>query len=81
VVEHHRENAPRLFVSELATIVAKLRDGADDERQRYAARGGRLVWRILMPKTRNHVYYRRDEAGHVEILLVWNAVGGAPPEL
>jgi hypothetical protein len=31
--ERHREKAPRLFVEELAMIVAKLRDGADDERQ------------------------------------------------
>jgi hypothetical protein len=29
-----------------------------------------------MPKTRNHVYYRLEEAaGEVEILLVWNAGG------
>jgi hypothetical protein len=35
-----------------------------------------------MPKTRNHVYYRIDEAaGDVEILVVWNAVAGANPDL
>jgi hypothetical protein len=36
-----------------------------------------------MPKTRNHVYYYRaaDVAGEVEILLVWNAVSGAVPDL
>ena len=62
-------------------IVAKLRDGADDERQQYAARGGRIIWRALMPKTRNHVYYRMNEAaGEVEILVVWNAVAGAMPD-
>jgi hypothetical protein len=34
-----------------------------------------------MPKTRNHVYYRVNEAaGEVEILLVWNAVAGATPD-
>jgi hypothetical protein len=69
--KQHREKAPGLFVKELAMIVAKLRDGADDERQQYAARDGRIIWRILMPKTRNHIYYRLDEAiGHVEILVV-----------
>jgi hypothetical protein len=36
--EQHRDKAPRLFVEELATVVAKLRHGADDERQRCAAR-------------------------------------------
>ena len=80
--EQHREKSPRLFVEELATIVAKLRDGADEERQQYAARGGRFIWRILMPKTRNHIYYRLNDAvEEVEILLVWNAVAGATPDV
>jgi hypothetical protein len=70
-----------LFVQELAAIVARLRDGADEERQRYAARRGRIIWRILMPKTGNHVYYRLDEtAREVEILLVWNAAAGKSPD-
>jgi len=80
--EQHREKAPRLFVQELAGVVAKLRDGADEERQQYAARGGRVIWRILMPKTRHHIYYRlEDAAGEVEILLLWNAVAGTTPDL
>lgn len=78
---HHREKAPRLFVEELAAVVAKLREGADEERQQYAARGGRIVWRIAMPKTRHHVYYRHDRAGDVEILTVWNAVTGREPQV
>ena len=40
----------------------KLREGTDAERQQYAARGGRITWRLLMPKTRTHVYYRVDDA-------------------
>lgn len=79
--EQHRDKAPRLFVQELAAIVAKLRDGADEERQRYAARGGRIIC-LLMPKTGNHVYYRLDEtAREVEILLVWNAAAGKSPDV
>jgi hypothetical protein len=78
--ELHREKAPRLFVEELGAIVGKLRDGADAERQQYAVRGRRVVWRILMPKTRHHVYYRLDDAaGEIEIVLVWNAVAGVGP--
>jgi hypothetical protein len=59
--EQHREKAPRMFVEELAAVVAKLREGTDKERQQYAARSGRIIWRLLMPKTRNHVYYRVNE--------------------
>ena len=80
--EANREKAPRLFLEELAAVVAKLRAGADRERHEYAAQGGRIIWRLAMPKTKNHVYYRVDHAaGDVEILLVWNAVSGAGPEL
>lgn len=77
--ERHRDKAPRLFVEELAGVIAKLRAASDHERQQYAARGGRIVWRLLMPKTRHHVYYRHDGAGDVEVLLVWSAVAGALP--
>jgi len=76
-----RAKAPRLFVDELAAVVAKLRQGAGEERQQYAARGGRIVWRIARPKTRHHVYYRHDRAGDVEILTVWNSVAGREPQV
>jgi hypothetical protein len=38
-----------MLVQELAAIVGKLRDDAAAERQKYAARGGHIIWRILMP--------------------------------
>ncbi len=80
--EQHRDKAPHLFVEELATIVGKLRDGSVAERQNYAARDGHIIWRILMPRTRNHVYYRvNDAAGEVEVLLVWNAIDERTPDI
>jgi hypothetical protein len=78
----HRDKAPELFIQELTIVIGKLRDGADSERQQFAARGGHIIWRILMPKSRNHVYYRIDEAAErVDVLLVWNAVAGSKPDL
>lgn len=80
--EQHREKAPQLFVEELANLVHRLRTGADQERQRFAARGGRIIWRILMPRTRHHLYYRVDDtAREVEVLFVWNAIAGAAPSI
>ncbi len=80
--EQNRDKAPGLFAEELASVVAKLREGRDAERQQFAARGGHIIWRVLMPKTGNHVYYRVDEAaGRVVVLLVWNATAGSKPEL
>lgn len=69
-----------MFVEELAAAVTKLRSNSDQERQQYAARGGRIIWRLLMPKTRNHLYYRLDDATNtVELLLLWNATAAEAP--
>lgn len=77
----HRDKAPELLLAELTTVVAKLRSGADQERRLFGVRRGRQVWRLLMPRSKLHVYYRRDDDGDVEVLLVWNAVAGTPPPL
>lgn len=80
--QRNRHKAPRLFAEELATIIAKLRRGADADRRRFGMLGGETIWCLLMRKTRNHVYYWvNNEAGIVEIVSVWNATAGAPPEL
>lgn len=82
MVVQHRDKAPDLFVQELAAIVAKLRDRTDADRQQFAARGGHIIWRILMPKTRNHIYYRvNDRAAEVEVLLEWNATAARTPDV
>jgi plasmid stabilization system protein ParE len=78
--EANRDKAPRLFIEELASVIEKLRNDADTERHQFAAAGGRVIWRLLMPKTRHHVYYRRNDTD-VEVLIVWNAVGKAEPDL
>ena len=79
--EANREKAPHLFVEELAAVVAKLRAGTDKDRHQYVLQGGRVIWRILMPKTRNHVYYRVDSSsGEVEVLYVWNAISRTTPD-
>jgi hypothetical protein len=46
----------------------------------YTVETGELVWRLLMPKTRTHVYHRIDAADGVDVVTVWNAQGGPPPD-
>ena len=78
--EANRDKAPELFRDELAEVIAKLRRGTNEEAKLYALRGGRKIWRLLMPKTRHHVYFWRDVGGeYAEMLLVWNAQGGSDP--
>jgi plasmid stabilization system protein ParE len=79
--QEHREKAPKLFRDELAQAIRKLRSGALEGSKLYAVRGNRKIWRILMPKTRHHVYFWRNAAGdYAEILLVENAQGGSEPD-
>jgi len=59
--------------------VTKLRN-APREGQRYAVEAGEVIWRMLMPKTQTHIYYRIDDNGDVDVVTVWNAQGGTAPD-
>lgn len=59
-------------------MISKLRHGADHQRQLFNSQG---VWRLLMPKTRHHVYYEIETTGDVLVLLVWNAQAGTEPRV
>lgn len=48
----------------------------------YVEREGVVVRRVLLRKTRNHVYYEIDRAnGVVMIIAVWGAPKGEGPKL
>jgi plasmid stabilization system protein ParE len=70
----HRPGARDLFARELAEarelIAATPTIGVT-----YRAPSGKLVRRVLLPKTRNHVYFEVDEERDLVIVL---AVWGAP---
>jgi hypothetical protein len=79
--EAHRDKAPRLFRDELADVIAKLRTGATEGAQLYTVHAKRKIWRVLMPKTKVHVYYRASRSGQeVEIVTTWNATAGDGPD-
>lgn len=48
----------------------------------YQERHGALIRRVLLPKSRNQLYYEIDRPnGVVMILAVWGAPRGSAPEL
>ena len=78
----HRDKAPCLFREELRDVVRKLRRDTDVARQHYSGQDETIVWRLLMPKTRHHLYYMRDERTKVAlVVLVDSAIGEAGPDL
>jgi len=80
--EENRDKAPNLFREELATAVARLRAGQLEGAQLYTVHQSRKIWRLLMPKTKAHVYYRVDASRReVEVITVWNAISGDGPHL
>jgi len=77
----HRIAAPMLFVDELLGALELLEDAPDlGGRYRRAKVPG--LRRLLLPRSRYHVYYVHDLAAQgVVLLAVWAAVRRAGPRL
>lgn len=73
----NRASAPDAFADELAASVRRLRRYPDVARQ-YTVRYGRVIKRILLPRSRHHIFYTIDER---HIYAVWHASRGAGPDL
>lgn len=77
----HRPMAPGLFASELAEARASI-SAPPTPGVRYRARHGKVVQRMLMPKTRTHLYFEVDEEQElVVVLAVWGAPRRGGPRL
>jgi plasmid stabilization system protein ParE len=76
----HRE-AVDLFARELASAIVRI--GSEPETgAAYLERRGALVRRVLLPKTKNHVYYEIHDANdEVMVVAVWGAPKGRGPRL
>jgi plasmid stabilization system protein ParE len=79
-----RENRPAtrdLFARELADAKALLL-AAPNIGPVYAALDGQPIRRLLLEKTRNHVYYGVDaDRGIVTVYSIWGARKGRGPKL
>jgi plasmid stabilization system protein ParE len=78
-----RENrdAPELFIEEFAEALKDL-SSFPETGQHYRRARGKLIQRVLMKKTRCHVYYFWDrELDLVEIHSVWGARRRRGPNL
>ena len=76
----HRD-AKDLFVTEFQEVLQQLAV-APTIGQRYRRARGKLIQRVLMPKTRCHVYYLHDLNGDiVEIHSIWGARRRRGPSL
>jgi plasmid stabilization system protein ParE len=77
----NRSSSPTLFVQELRGAINILEQSPDVGR-RYQFREIGGLRRLLLPRTRYHIYYVHDETvGRVLILAVWSAVRGLGPDL
>ncbi len=76
----NRPAAPDLFERELVHALDRIRTAPLSGRL-YASKSGREYWRVLLPQTRHHVYYRLIAADRVAVASVWSAVRGRGPTL
>ena len=73
----HRPAAPRALESEFRAALAFL---ARTPEAAPRLRANSSLRRLLLRRTRYHVYYRHDrEAGQIEILSIWSARRGRGP--
>jgi hypothetical protein len=76
----HRD-AKEIFVTEFEEALRHLA-AAPGVGQRYRRLGGKLIQRLLMPKTRCHVYYFHDvERKVIEVHSIWGARRRRGPRL
>jgi plasmid stabilization system protein ParE len=77
--QEHRSRAPDLFRVELQAAIERLatmpRSGREYERSDV-----RGMYRMIMPRTRYHVYYTiLEERSMVWIHAIWHSARGGPP--
>ena len=77
----NRPSAPELFFFELAEALEALHH-TPVMGVRYLDRGGATLRRLLLPRTRYHLYFSYDvEANLVEVRAVWHTARGSGPPL
>jgi len=78
-----RANRPRarfLFDDELRAVLDQIRFSPEIGIA-YQAMLGREHRRVLMPRTRYHVYYRLAAPELIRVVAIWSAVRGRGPAL
>jgi hypothetical protein len=77
----NRPLAPDLFDQELEAAKRQL-EQQPELPPLYETMGGRVVRRVLLPKTERHVYYSVDETTNsVVVHAIWGARKGRGPKL
>jgi plasmid stabilization system protein ParE len=78
----HRPHAPNLFDDELDACLERLPNIAGKRGFYTTMPDGTDVWRELLKRSQQHVYYWiDDEAGIVHVISVWGAKRGSRPPL
>jgi plasmid stabilization system protein ParE len=76
----NRDKAPELFEQELAAAYNLILHNPEIG-QTYRVSRNRRIQRVLMPGTKNHVYYHRKSEDLVRVVSVWGARRGRGPKL
>lgn len=77
----NRDRSPDLFQEELERVTTLLLS-APRMGEVYRSRGRPLTYRVLMKRTRHHVYYTvHDDEGVVEVKLVWGTPLRETPDI
>lgn len=76
----HRPASPDLFADELSDLLDLIAH-TPNVGAVYETVSGKPARRVLMPRTRNHIYFEVDEAHGVIVHAVWGTPRGRGPDL
>lgn len=76
----HRPAASTLFDDELRRALDQIGSGPNPGTL-HTAKSGREYRRVLMPRTRYHVYYRVFAPDLARVAAIWSAMRGKAPAL
>ena len=78
----NRPRAPKLFAMELADARRQIAEKPDIGNVYAIREGGIVVRRVLMPKTRTHVFYEVLEGENIAMIVaLWGAMKEHGPEI
>jgi plasmid stabilization system protein ParE len=77
----NRPAAPDLFVHEITDAVSRLENPGAILGIEKRSRRGTVLFRLLLERTEQHVYFRRDNPSLITVLCVWGARRRRAPKL
>lgn len=77
----NRPAAPDLFEQELGEVLSRFQTPGVMLGTERRSRGGTVLYRLLLERTGQLLYFRRENPGLITVVCIWGARRGREPKL